>query len=121
MTARLMEANPLVEETRNQVAVMRGPIVYCIESPDLHNARIFDVELPAAIQFTPVKEMVAGASLTFLEGQALLQGKSDWQGKLYQAVDQKITLQPINIRLIPYFAWGNRGESEMAVWMPLRK
>ncbi|WP_394369255.1 hypothetical protein [Cyclobacterium marinum] len=23
--------------------------------------------------------------------------------------------------MIPYFAWGNRGESEMAVWMPLRK
>lgn len=53
MTARLMEANPLVEEIRNQVAVMRGPIVYCIESPDLQDARIFDVELPAAIQFTP--------------------------------------------------------------------
>lgn len=121
MTARLMEANPLVEETRNQVAVVRGPIVYCIESSDLQDARIFDVELPAAIQFTPVIKMVKGASLTFLEGQALLQEKPDWAGKLYQEVDQKNTLKPINIRLIPYFAWGNRGESEMAVWMPLRK
>lgn len=65
--------------------------------------------------------MVGGAVLTFLEGQALLQGKSDWEGKLYQAVNQKNTLQPVNIRLIPYFAWGNRGESEKAVWMPLRK
>lgn len=69
----------------------------------------------------PLKEMVGGAVLTFLEGQALLQGKSDWEGKLYQAVNQKNTLQPVNIRLIPYFAWGNRGESEKAVWMPLRK
>ncbi|AKP52262.1 aceric acid hydrolase [Cyclobacterium amurskyense] len=121
MKARLMEANPLVEETRNQVAVVRGPIVYCIESPDLQDVRIFDVELPAAIQFTPVKKMVKGSSLTFLEGQALLQEKPDWAGKLYQEVDQKNTLNPINIRLIPYFAWGNRGESEMAVWMPLKK
>jgi hypothetical protein len=31
----LIEANPLVEETANQVAVMRGPIVYCLESVDL--------------------------------------------------------------------------------------
>ena len=35
MPARLIEANPLVEETRNQVAIERGPIVYCLESPDL--------------------------------------------------------------------------------------
>ena len=35
MPARLIEANPLVEETRNQVAIKRGPIVYCLESPDL--------------------------------------------------------------------------------------
>ena len=24
------------------------------------------------------------------------------------------------IRLVPYYAWGNRGDSEMTVWMPLR-
>ena len=35
MPARLMEANPLVEEDLNQVAVQRGPVVYCLESPDL--------------------------------------------------------------------------------------
>ena len=35
MPAQLIEANPLVEETRNQVAIKRGPIVYCLESPDL--------------------------------------------------------------------------------------
>ena len=35
MEAKLIEANPLVEETRNQVAVKRGPVVYCLESIDL--------------------------------------------------------------------------------------
>src|SRR5205807_431233 len=35
MPVRILEANPYVEETRNQVAVMRGPIVYCLESTDL--------------------------------------------------------------------------------------
>ena len=35
MPARLMESHPLVEETRGQVAVARGPLVYCLESPDL--------------------------------------------------------------------------------------
>ena len=35
MPVRLMEAHPLVEEARNQIAVQRGPIVYCLESIDL--------------------------------------------------------------------------------------
>jgi DUF1680 family protein len=28
-------------------------------------------------------------------------------------------LRTIPVRLIPYFAWGNRGPSEMSVWLPL--
>ncbi len=44
MPVRLIEANPLVEETRNQVAIQRGPIVYCLESPDLpEGVRVKDV------------------------------------------------------------------------------
>jgi DUF1680 family protein len=27
----------------------------------------------------------------------------------------------LDLRLIPYYAWGNRGPSEMTVWMPLRR
>ena len=35
MPVELMQANPLVEEIKNQVAVKRGPIVYCLESNEL--------------------------------------------------------------------------------------
>ncbi len=31
MKTRIMEANPLVEESRGQVAIQRGPIVYCCQ------------------------------------------------------------------------------------------
>jgi len=37
MTVKMIEANPLAEEIRNQVAVKRGPIVYCLESVDNAN------------------------------------------------------------------------------------
>src|SRR5439155_8121282 len=48
MTAHLIEANPLVEETRNQVAIQRGPIVYCLESPDLpKDVRVQEVAIRA--------------------------------------------------------------------------
>ena len=47
MPPRLVEANPLVEEARNQIAVARGPLVYCLESTDLPDGvRISDVFLP---------------------------------------------------------------------------
>jgi DUF1680 family protein len=26
----------------------------------------------------------------------------------------------VKIQLIPYYAWNNRGEPQMAVWLPLR-
>jgi DUF1680 family protein len=121
MPARLMEANPLVEETRNQAAVMRGPIVYCIESPDLVGTSIFDVMIPSNIQLKPVNEKIAGAQITFLQGEAFSQSLKVWNTDLYQPINSKNNLQKINIKLIPYFAWGNRGKSEMMVWIPLSR
>ncbi len=120
MQAQLMEANPLVEETRNQVAVKRGPIVYCIESPDLDGSNIFDVIIPNDIEWKPVNDEIAGCKMTFLQGKALLQEPKDWNGELYQVINSIKKPQEINIRLIPYFAWGNRGKSEMSVWIPVK-
>ena len=119
MEAKLMEANRLVEETRNQVAVMRGPIVYCIESPDLSEKSIFDVLIPSSISLKPVKQKVAGAEIVFLTGEALLQKPGNWNSTLYKPMNSNSELSKIQIRLIPYFAWGNRGKSEMSVWMPV--
>src|SRR5699024_8998239 len=54
MRVKLLEANPLVEEARNQIAVKRGPVVYSLESVDFpEDKSIFDVTIPSDIQFTP--------------------------------------------------------------------
>ena len=56
MPVRLIEANPYVEEARNHVAVMRGPIVYCLETVDLpKGVRIMDVLLRRDAGFTARK------------------------------------------------------------------
>ena len=53
MTVKLLESNPLVEETRNQTVVKRGPLVYCLESIDIEGGQpIDDVLIPADIQLT---------------------------------------------------------------------
>ena len=55
MEARLVEAHPLVEELRNQVAVLRGPILYCLESPDLpSDTAVPEVALPRDAALHPV-------------------------------------------------------------------
>ena len=120
MPVRLMEANPLVEEVRGQVAVKRGPLVYCLESHDLpEGVRIDDVLIPADIQLRPVASSIDGHPVTVLEGEALLAAEASWTGQLYREVGT--SQRSIPIRLIPYYAWGNRGKGEMTVWMPIKK
>lgn len=117
MPAVLLESNPLVEETRNQVAVKRGPVVYCIESPDLEGGNIFNVAVPADIRLTPVSDRIAGGNIMALTGTARLLREPDWTRTLYREVSTDY--EPVRIKLIPYYAWANRGYTDMSVWMPL--
>lgn len=119
---RLVEANPLVEETRNQVAVQRGPVVYCLESPDLPTGvRLRDVMISADINVRP-RVLPSGPlrGATVLEGRAVARQSPEWRNDLYREVTPSAST-PIELRLIPYYAWGSRGRSEMTVWLPLRR
>ena len=119
MPARLMEANPLVEEDLNQVAVQRGPVVYCLESPDLPDGvKISDVKIPADINLVARFDRRLLGGIVVLEGKGVARQAENWNGKLYRAV-QPEKLQPVNLKLIPYSVWQNRGASEMSVWLPL--
>jgi DUF1680 family protein len=118
MPARLVEANPLVEETRNQVAVQRGPIVYCLESPDLPTGvRINDVVVPADTPLRPrhVPELLSG--VTVIDTQVGVRPAGDWSRTLYRPVERSAE-RTVKVSLIPYYAWSNRGKSEMSVWLP---
>lgn len=120
MRVKLMESNPLVEETRNQVVVKRGPLVYCLEGMDVADGRrIDDVLIPSTIQFTPTEITIDGSKMIALDGEARLMDEASWDNVLYREVGKAD--RTVKIRLIPYFGWGNRGKSEMTVWMPLAK
>lgn len=118
MRPKLMASNPLVEETRNEIAVKRGPIVYCLEGNDIGgNKRMDQIVIPADIQLKPRTTTIDGATLTVLDGNALLVEEPTWEGVLYREITQPASSVPIT--LVPYFAWGNRGKDEMTVWMPV--
>ena len=118
MPARLMEANPLVEEDLNQVAIQRGPVVYCLESPDLpRGMKMSDVQIPSDMKLTACYDRRLLDGVVVLEGQALTWPEGDWSGKLYREFKPQ-ELKPANLRFIPYSVWQNRGPSEMSVWLP---
>jgi hypothetical protein len=119
MPPQLMEAHPLVEETLNQVAVKRGPLVYCMESLDLPpDLRLWDVTMPANIDLTARYDPHLLGGVVVLEGEALARSVQEWKSQLYREF-QATTAKRINVRFVPYFAWGNRGQCEMTVWLPL--
>lgn len=117
----LLEANPLVEELWGQVAVRRGPVVYCLESVDLpEGVQIEDVVLPVDIELSPQAMSGAFRGLTALVGAARQRDARPWSGALYREA-AAIDSRPLSIRLIPYFAWANRGPAEMSVWLPVER
>jgi len=120
MSAQLLEAHPIVEETRNQAALRRGPIVYCLESVDLPNdVAIENVTISPSANFKSryAADLLGGT--TVLEGKACVFDAETWDKTLYRKISPQKPKE-INVRLIPYYAWGNRGDSEMTVWIPIR-
>lgn len=112
-----LESHPLVEETRNHLAVKRGPVVYCLESMDLpHGVTMAEVGLTADTQLQPRYDADLLGGITAIEGRLPVRESGDWHS-LYRVAREQDS-RNVRCRLIPYYAWGNRGQSEMTVWMP---
>jgi uncharacterized protein len=117
MPVRVMAGNPKIESTRNQFAVMRGPLVYAVESPDLPDGVDIDgIKLAADATFAVTYDADLLGGVTVLTTQAESYPVGNWERTLYQPA-RKLKGTPIELRLIPYFAWANRGISKMSVWM----
>jgi DUF1680 family protein len=120
MPVRLIEANPHVEEARNQVAVMRGPIVYCLESVDLPaGVRVLDVSISRSTPLTAQRGKDLGGVM-MIEGKGVATSAGDWSDQLYRDLSTAPERE-FHLVLIPYYAWDNRGKSEMSVWLPLAR
>lgn len=120
MPVKMIESNPLVEETRNQVAVKRGPIVYCVESAGVAKGKkILNLSISSKTILTPQNITIDNAKMIALNGTALYDNKR-WGNQLYRDVSGR-KRSPVNIQLIPYFAWDNRGHAEMETWVPVQE
>jgi len=97
-----------VEANRNRLAITRGPLVYCAEQADNNNEKVQRFFIP---------EMSSPQRLTvntFEEG--LLKGirVASIPGREVTEEGSRSTI----IKMIPYYAWNNRGEDSMIIWIP---
>lgn len=117
MAIKLLEGHPRIEEIRNQVAIKRGPVVYCIESPDLPDGtRILDVYLPEDAELVAHHRPNFLGGLTTISSNVLL--RTDKGNGMYRTLS-KPAWESAKTTFVPYYAWSNRGPSEMTVWMPV--
>src|SRR5208337_2451294 len=108
MPVRRVLANEKVADDRGMVALERGPIVFCMERADNPNG-VFDLLVPdnAKLQFAYRTDVLGGIGEITGEAVALARG----------ADRVSLVRRQQNFTAIPYYAFGNRGQGEMAVWL----
>lgn len=111
MDIKLIQANEKLTVNKGKVAVERGPLVYCAEGVD-NSGKATNILLPASANFNEEYKP------EMLNGVAVLKTVAP---TIEVAADKTaVTTEKKSVMLIPYYAWANRGESEMEVWFPQR-
>ena len=108
MKSIFIEANPLVTFDSGKVAVQRGPVVYCLEEVD-NGKNLRDIRIDKNTEFAEFIDTDLNALC--LEVDAFRRKPSN---KLYAKLSNERI--KIKAKLIPYYTFANRGESEMTVW-----
>lgn len=100
MPVRRVYAHENVMANRGKVALVRGPVVYCLEASDHPDIDIFELSLPKNVDLRAEDRPELLGGVTVLQGTALAGG------------DRSVTLTAI-----PYYAWANREQDAMTVWI----
>lgn len=116
MPVRLIAANPNVREDLGKVAVMRGPLVYCLEEVD-NGKGLHRIHLDQAPSFKVNYEPDLLNGITSIETDAWFVSDEEWDNHTLYKTYKKPKLEAKKIKLIPYYSWTNRTPGEMSVWI----
>ncbi len=107
MPVRRVVAAEAVATHIGLVALQRGPVVYCAEGVD-NGGDVFDLVLAdsAKLQAVFVPDLLNGVEV--IRGTATAAAKDK---------DGKAVAKTVSFQAIPYYAWANRADGEMAVWL----
>lgn len=112
--ARFVRANPNVRADCGKAAVVKGPLVYCLEERD-NGKNLAELYL---LTDQPIKEEQSSlfGGITELTLKGLRMGEAAWNQKELYA-EHPVVLSEVSLKAIPYAYWNNRGIGEMTVWV----
>jgi uncharacterized protein len=108
MTPRVIPPHPKVKAQQGRIALMVGPVVYCVEQADNPGVKLGRITVAPDVQPRAKSEPdLLGGVVT------LTMPAREW-------ADAK-TSRPVTIKAIPYYAWANREGGYMNVWLATDK
>lgn len=110
---RFVSSAPGVHENAGKVALMYGPVTYCVEGVD-NEGDIFALSVCTDSSFDVQMDDFFSLPVITADGYEKLHS-----GKLYTPVSA-VRSKARKIRFIPYYGMENRGETDMIVWIPAR-
>jgi DUF1680 family protein len=119
MAVRAWEAHPHVESDTHQIAITRGPLVYCLEAADNPGVDVWDVAVSADARWEAKDAPDLLNGVVTLSTQAQVEDIAAWDGALYRPAGIGRATRPVTVTAIPYYAWANREAGPMTVWMKL--
>ncbi len=109
MAVRRVYADARIEAARGRVALMRGPLLYCVEGADQAD-HVSQLVLPRESPLRAVARFDLLGGVTVITGQA--------QARVTDKDDQTPATRKLPFLAVPFYAWDNRTPGEMAVWLP---
>ena len=113
MPVTLIYANRHLRDEAGKVAVQRGPVIYCVEEAD-NGPELWSLSVNA----NEISKTVTGNSdfcgIPVLDVPGFR--RSETKDDLYIPYEE-IRFEPAMLHMIPYFAFANRGECEMRIWL----
>ncbi len=119
MPVRHVRSHPYVLENAGRVALMRGPLLYCLEQVDHPGVDLRDVELPQDAQLATSfrKDLLNGVQVIEGDGTETLPDVG-WRASLYRnGAGNAQGSRSSKLTAVPYYAWANRGAGAMQVWI----
>lgn len=118
-----VRAHPRVDAVRGCAALLRGPVVFCLEQADLPaDVVLEDVALVAGSALrTGPGDPAAGIELTVeADGVHVAAETAPWVTTGTPTMVQvPAAARRLTLRAVPYHRWANRGEGAMRVWIPV--
>ena len=122
MPVRLTVAHPAVDAVRGAVAIERGPLTFCLESPDQSDGVDLDavaLRADGELRVSSRADLLGGTVVIEADGE--VRDTSAWAGTAWATLGEEpaAATRQVTLTAIPYYLWANRGPSSMRVWIPL--